>query len=155
VAGGTFLRPGNCADCGAALDTARRTYCTDCADLRRRRSNAEADRRRRQADRDRRSRPATTVPDGGVVLPAPTVRLLVLQLTLLRDTVEAWQENWNLVQDLNALEGPEPGTARDELDAETARAEAEHLDVTLATAVAAEAFLSAAQNLLPPEVLPD
>lgn len=155
MAGGTFLRPGNCADCGAALDTARRTYCTDCADLRRQRSNAEADRRRRQADRDRRNRPATTVPDGGVVLPAATVRLLVLQLTLLRDTVRARQENWNAVQDLYTGEGPTRTAAVDELDAEIELAEAEHLNVTLATAEAAEEFLAAARGLLPPEVLPD
>lgn len=145
---GTPLRPGNCADCGDALDTARQTYCTDCADLRRRRSNVEADRRRRQADRDRRTRPASATTDGGVVLPPEAVRLLALQVGALRQAVTAWVDSRDLLRTLNAdgMNSPESMEA-------LARANDADLELTDDAATAAARFLAAADNLLPGQAL--
>ncbi len=141
---GTPLRPGNCADCGDALQTARQTYCAECADLRRWRSNAEADRRRRQADRDRRTRPAVATADGGVVLPPASVRLLALQVTALREAVTTWRENTDLIHDLHSQD--DPGVDLDQ-------AHDRDLELTEAAATAAVRFLAAVDNLLPSAAL--
>lgn len=152
---GAPLRPGNCGDCGAALETARQTYCRDCADIRRRRSNAEADRRRRQADRDRRRRPAIATTDGDVVLPPDSVRLLALQVTALREAVEPWVRN----QRLQALlkDPPEGHTAAELTAARLGEmidfAEGQEREIGEAAANAAGRFLAAVDNLLPGQAL--
>jgi len=146
---GTPLRPGNCADCGDALETARQTYCRDCADRRRRTSNAEADRRRRQADRDRRTRPASAQPDGSLVLPPDTVRLFALQVEALREAVDAWTDNLDRLSDLQE-ESPEDGdTDTPEFLADLHQVQDADLELTEATANAAFRFLAAVGNLLP------
>jgi len=147
---GGALRPGNCGDCGAALDSARQTYCPDHSWERRQRSNLEADRRRRQADRDRRlqAKASATAPDGGVLLPPDTVRLLALQVEALREAVTVWLDSRDLLVTLNAdgMDSPES------VDALAWVNEAD-LDLTDAAATAAGRFVAAIDNLLPPEAL--
>ena len=146
---GTPLRPGNCADCGDALETARQTYCRDCADQRRRASNAEADRKRRQADRDRRTRPASATPDGSVVLPPDTVRLLTLQVDALREAVNAWTDNLDLLAALQEQPTEDDESDSPEFMADLSEAQDADLGLTEATANAAFRFLTSVGNLLP------
>ena len=152
---GAPLRPGNCGDCGAAVETARQTYCRACAAARRRTSNAEADRRRRQADRDRRRRPPAVTSDGDVVLPPEAVRLLALQVAALREAVEPWVRNQRLQSLLN---DPPEGHPAAELSAARLGemitfAEDQERHLGEAAARAAGGFLAAVDNLLPGQAL--
>lgn len=136
-----------------ALDSARQTYCPDCAWTRRQRSNLEANRRRRQADRDRRlqSRTPAPAPGGGLVLPPETVRLLTLRLDALREVVEDWRQGWQHLMDLREADLPAGGMTEWDLDMQ--RAEIDHSENSHLAGLVADEFIAAADLLLPAEIL--
>jgi|GEM_PF-6288861 len=91
------------------------------------------------------------MPDGGVLLPPETVQLLARRLRALREAVVDWREGVQEVDDLEALTvGP---AELSEWQTRLNEAEMDRLDATHLASLAADLFIAAIDNLLPPETL--
>lgn len=85
------------------------------------------------------------------MLPPDTVRLLALRLRAFRAVVSDWRYEQEALTDLEALDVA-PEDVEDWNDRVT-RVEMSLADANHLSALAADMFLGAADNLLPPEVL--
>ena len=132
-----------------ALESARQTYCLDCAVARRKAADFRADQKRRQADRDRRKQPAAAMPDGSVTLPPDAVRALASRLAALWAMTDAWRRADALHDELVDLEGVGVHGEESALNVHSRM-----LDLSQDVTEATTAFIAAVGNLLPPEVLP-
>ena len=106
--------------------------------------------------------------DGGVLLPPEAVRLLALQLKALRMVVDQWRqasehlaalEHLAAMEDLAAREAMAeeeylpPPEGLEQWDADVQRAESHQRDADHLASLAANHFVAAMDNLLPPETL--